>query len=107
MINMPSGATVLDFAYSIHTDIGNQCIGANINHRLVPLGYKLISGDQVEVITSKVQTPQEEWYKYVVTARAKTRIANAIRNTRKEFKKNWRREANRVFQSIKYQKYTT
>ncbi len=87
MINMPSGATVLDFAYSIHTDIGNQCIGANINHRLVPLGYKLISGDQVEVITSKVQTPQEEWYKYVVTARAKTRIANAIRNTRKEFKK--------------------
>ncbi|MAE08360.1 MAG: RelA/SpoT family protein [Bacteroidetes bacterium] len=87
MVNMPAGATVLDFAYTIHTDIGDQCIGANINHRLVPLGYKIQSGDQVEIITSKIQTPIEDWYKYVVTARAKTRIANAIKNTRKQFKK--------------------
>ena len=87
MINMPSGATVLDFAYSIHTDLGNQCIGANINHRLVPMGHKLKSGDQVEVIISKVQAPTEEWYKYVATARAKLRIAHAIKNFRKQYKK--------------------
>ena len=87
MINMPSGATVLDFAYSIHTDLGNQCIGANINHRLVPMGHKLKSGDQVEVITSKVQSPTEEWYKYVATARAKLRITHTIKNYRKQYKK--------------------
>lgn len=87
MFNMPSGATVLDFAYSIHSDLGNQCIGANINHRIVPMGHKIKSGDQVEIITSKIQNPTEDWYKYVVTARAKTRIALAIKNTRKQYKK--------------------
>jgi len=87
MFNMPSGATVLDFAYSIHSDLGNQCIGANINHRIVPMGHKIKSGDQVEIITSKIQNPTEDWFKYVVTARAKTRITLAIKNTRKQFKK--------------------
>lgn len=86
MVNMPLGATVLDFAYSIHTDLGNQCIGANINRKIVPMGHKLASGDQVEVITSKVQRPTEEWFKYVVTARAKSRIKDEIKQNRKKFR---------------------
>lgn len=87
MIKMPSGSTVLDFAYTIHTDLGNRCIGANINHGIVPMGHKIKSGDQVEIITSKVQMPNEDWYKYVVTAPAKSKIAQAIKNERKTYKK--------------------
>lgn len=87
LFNMPSGSTVLDFAYAIHTDLGNQCIGANINHKIAPLGHKLNTGDQVEIITSKIQKPTEEWFKYVVTARAKSRISESIKSFRKQFKK--------------------
>ncbi len=87
MINMPLNATVLDFAYAIHTDLGNKCIGANINHKLYPIDHKLKSGDQVEIVTSKIQKPREEWYKIVVTARAKSRITAAIRNDRKSYRK--------------------
>jgi len=87
MVNLPSEATVLDFAYAIHTDLGNHCIGANVNHRLVPVDYQIKSGDQVEVITSRIQQPNESWYNYVVTARAKSRIKNAIKNERKTFRK--------------------
>jgi GTP pyrophosphokinase len=54
-------ATALDFAYSVHSDLGNHCIGAKVNHKLVPLSYKLNSGDQIEILTSKKQTPQLEW----------------------------------------------
>ncbi len=87
LVNLPMEATVLDFAYSIHTDIGNHCIGANVNHRLVPVDYQIKSGDQVEVITSRIQQPNENWYEYVVTARAKSRIKLAIKNERKSFRK--------------------
>ena len=100
MINMPSGATVLDFAYAIHTDIGNQCIGANISHKIVPLGHKLTSGDQVEIITSKIQQPNEEWYKYVVTARAKSRITNEIRQQRKQFRKEGKEKLTEIFKQL-------
>jgi len=68
------GATALDFAYSVHSDLGNHCIGAKVNHKLVPLSYKLNSGDQVEILTTKKQTPQPEWLDYVTTARAKTKL---------------------------------
>ena len=68
------GATALDFAYSVHSDLGNHCIGAKVNHKLVPLSYKLNSGDQIEILTSKKQTPQTEWLEYVTTARAKSRL---------------------------------
>jgi GTP diphosphokinase / guanosine-3',5'-bis(diphosphate) 3'-diphosphatase len=100
MFTMPTGATVLDFAYTIHTDLGNQCIGANINHRIVPIGHKLKSGDQVEVITSKIQSPTEEWYKYVVTARAKSRIVNSIKNTRKQYKKVGKEKLEQYFKQL-------
>lgn len=68
------GSTALDFAYSVHSDLGNHCIGAKVNHKLVPLSYKLNSGDQVEILTSKKQVPQPEWIDYVTTARAKTKL---------------------------------
>ncbi len=84
--NLPLDATVLDFAYLIHTDLGNHCIGANINHKLVPIDYKLKSGDQITVIRSKVSQPNPDWYKYVVTARSKSRIKLAIKNKRKKYR---------------------
>ncbi len=71
---LPQGATALDFAFYLHTDMGLHCIGAKVNHKLVPLSYVLNSGDQVEILTSKKQEPDPEWINYVVTARAKGKI---------------------------------
>jgi len=79
------GSTALDFAYSIHSDLGNHCIGAKVNHKLVPLSYKLNSGDQVEILTSKKQTPQPEWLDFVTTARAKTRLRNLFKKEDKGY----------------------
>lgn len=80
---LPVNSTALDFAFDIHTDIGSKCIGAKINHKLVPLSFKLNNGDQVEIITSKKQKPKEEWLKYVVTAKAKTKIKNILGNEKR------------------------
>ncbi len=68
------GATALDFAYTMHSELGDHCIGAKVNHKLVPLSYVLQGGDQVEILTSHTQMPQEEWMNYVTTAKAKSRI---------------------------------
>ncbi len=81
---LPKGATALDFAYDIHTEIGNTCIGAKVNHKLVPMSYKLASGDQVEVLTSEKQKPQKEWLEFVVTAKARTHINAVFKKYRKE-----------------------
>lgn len=70
----PEGATPIDFAYGVHTDVGNQCVGARINGKLVPLKYKLRNGDTVEVITSKTQSPSKDWLKICVTNKAKSKI---------------------------------
>lgn len=85
---IPQGATALDFAFDIHTDIGYTCIGAKVNHRLVPLSYVLQSGDQVEVLNSKKQKPQEEWIDFVSTARAKQKIKAAFKQERKQCMKD-------------------
>lgn len=85
---LPQGATALDFAYALHSDVGNKCIGAKVNHKLVPLSHKLSSGDQVEVLTSRSQTPQQEWLNFVTTARARAKISAVIRKTRKEVAQN-------------------
>ena len=69
-----AGATALDFAYMLHSNIGDHCIGAKVNHKLVPLSYLLNSGDQIEIITARKQTPQIEWLNYVTTARAKAKL---------------------------------
>ncbi len=81
---LPQGATALDFAYELHTNVGNQCIGAKVNHKLVPLSHKLNSGDQVEILTSRSQSPHPEWMNFVTTAKARTKIEVALRKKRKE-----------------------
>ena len=81
---LPKGATALDFAYSLHTNIGDSCIGAKVNHNLAPLSHKLESGDQVEIITSKSQRPKTEWLNYVSTAKARTKIEAVLRRERKD-----------------------
>jgi GTP pyrophosphokinase len=83
MITLPKGATVIDFAYEIHTDLGNRCIGAKINHKLVPVSYVLQSGDQVELLTSKSQTPDLDWLKFMITAKAKTKVKQAFKLDKK------------------------
>ncbi len=77
---LPIGSTSIDFAYSIHTEVGNKCIGAKVNGRIVPLRQKLNSGDVIEIITSASQTPSKDWLKYVVTQRAKSKIKQWLRN---------------------------
>ena len=79
IITLPKDATALDFAYEIHTEIGNKAIGAKVNHRLVPLSHMLTSGDQVEILTSDVQKPTMEWYQFVTTVKAKSAIKNALK----------------------------
>src|SRR5258707_2320310 len=76
---LPLGSTALDFAFSIHSKIGEQCIGAKVNHKLVPISHKLRSGDQVEIITSSKQRPTEDWINYVVTAKAKSKVKDALK----------------------------
>ncbi len=82
---IPQGSTALDFAFSLHTDMGTHCIGAKVNHKLVPLSYVLNSGDQVEILTSKKQMPEPEWINYVVTARAKSKIRSIFKKEYKSF----------------------
>ncbi len=83
LITLPAGATVLDMAFAIHSQLGMKCIAGKINHRLVPLAYKLDSGDQVEIITSESQTPQPEWLDFCQSAKAKSRIRSILRKDRK------------------------
>jgi GTP pyrophosphokinase len=80
---LPQSATALDFAYEIHSNVGDRCIGAKVNHKLVPLSHKLSSGDQVEILTSRSQLPKEEWLNFVTTAKAKTKIEYSLRKQRK------------------------
>ena len=84
MINLPSGATALDFAFEIHSQVGRQCIGAKVNHKLVPLSQALRNGDQIEIITSKKQQPKDDWLNYVVTAKARHKIKQALREQKKK-----------------------
>jgi GTP pyrophosphokinase len=81
---LPADSTALDFAYSIHSQVGNNCLGAKVNHKLVPLSHALKSGDQVEIITSTKQFPKTDWLNYVQTARAKGRIKAALKEERKK-----------------------
>ena len=84
LMTLPKNATVLDVAYNVHTELGSHCIAGKVNHRLVPISYKLQSGDQVEVLTSDTQKPSPEWLNFVITAKAKTRLEAALKKERKK-----------------------
>jgi GTP diphosphokinase / guanosine-3',5'-bis(diphosphate) 3'-diphosphatase len=80
---LPVGATALDFAFEIHTEVGEKCIGSRVNHRLVPLSHPLKSGDQVEIITGKNQKPNEDWLNFVITGKAKSKIRESLKEKKK------------------------
>lgn len=82
LLTLPSDATVLDLAFALHTDLGIHAIAGKVNHKLVPLSHVLSSGDQAEVLTSKTQLPQPEWEEFLVTAKARTRLRQALRRVR-------------------------
>lgn len=83
--SLPLDSTPLDFAYSIHTEIGNTCVGAKVNRKIVPLDYKLKNGDQIEILNSKNQKPDKKWLQFVVTQRAKHAITQFIKNEQKKY----------------------
>ena len=80
---LPVGASALDFAFGVHTAVGSKCIGAKVNHKLVPISYKLRSGDQIEIITSAKQKPNIEWLNFVVTSKAKTKIKDTLKEEKR------------------------
>ena len=79
IVDIPKGSTVIDFAYDIHTDVGNHAIAAKVNHKMAPLSQTLYSGDQVEILTSRKQTPKIEWLNFAMSARAKSLIKKALK----------------------------
>lgn len=98
---LPVGATALDFAFHIHSQIGSQCIGAKVNYKLVPLSHKLRSGDQVEILTSKKQHPKEDWLNIVVTASARHKIRDALREEKKLIAEEGKEMLKRKFNALK------
>jgi len=80
---LPIGASALDFAFAVHSAVGVKCIGAKVNHKLVPIGHKLKSGDQVEIITSAKQKPNSEWLNFVVTTKAKSKIKDSLKEEKR------------------------
>ena len=96
MILLPKGSTVLDFAYNIHTEIGDHSIAANVNSQLTQLNQVLCNGDQVEVITSESQHPQEKWFEFLATATAKSRLKSGI----KEYRRSFREEGEQKYEEI-------
>ncbi len=101
MINLPKGATALDFAFHIHTDIGYRCRAVKVNNRIVPMGYKLNMGDKVEVITDKNQKPNEGWLKFVVTGKARSKIRNAMKEERRKTGELGKEALQRKFNNMK------
>ncbi|MFZ4057059.1 MAG: RelA/SpoT family protein [Ferruginibacter sp.] len=81
---LPVGATALDFAFMVHSAVGSKCIGAKVNHKLVPIGHKLRSGDQIEIITSAKQKPNSEWLNMVVTSKAKQKIKDSLKEEKRK-----------------------
>lgn len=98
---LPKGATALDFAFSIHTDIGLQCSAIKVNNKLVPMGYELENGDQVSVLTNKNQKPTEQWLSMVVSSKARSKIRHAINRRRKEKAGLGKEILERKFKSMK------
>ncbi|WP_311590101.1 RelA/SpoT family protein [Prevotella disiens] len=104
---MPAGCTALDFAFQIHTFIGSHCIGAKVNHKLVPLSHKLQSGDQVEILTSKAQRVEESWINFVSTAKAKGKILAILRREGREIQKEGEEKLEKWLQKHDFQMTTS
>jgi GTP pyrophosphokinase len=99
LINLPRGATPVDFGYAVHSEVGDHCVGAKINGRMMPLRSELRNGDQVEIITSKAQTPSPTWERFVVTGKARSRVRRFIRlKERDEYEKLGRAILERAFE---------
>lgn len=106
LINLPAGATPVDLAYAVHSAVGDRCVGAKVNGRLMPLRTKLQNGDQVEIITSKAQTPSPTWERFVVTGKARARIRRYIRaREREQYFKLGRSILERAFRDEGYEFY--
>ena len=98
LVVLPKGSTPVDFAYKIHTDIGNHCAGARVNGRIVPLDYKLQNGDVVEIITHPQKTPSPEWLKFVKTSKARNKIKQFLKQLEKE---RYLTEGKRIFEKLR------
>jgi len=101
LVTMPNGATALDFAFDIHSQVGSHCLGAKVNQKLVPLNHVLKNGDQVEILTSKKQKPNEDWLKYVVTSKARARIKDALKEEKKHFAAEGKEVVKRKMKQLK------
>ena len=101
LMQLPTDATALDFAFEIHSDLGAKCIGAKVNHKLVPLAHKLQNGDQVEIITSSKQTPKEDWLNFVVTAKAKSKIKSSLKEEKRRVAEEGKEILERKLKSLK------
>ncbi|WP_207428686.1 bifunctional (p)ppGpp synthetase/guanosine-3',5'-bis(diphosphate) 3'-pyrophosphohydrolase [Pedobacter sp. SYSU D00535] len=101
LMQLPTDATALDFAFEIHSDLGAKCIGAKVNHKLVPLSHKLQNGDQVEIITSSKQTPKEDWLNFVVTAKAKSKIKSSLKEEKRRIGEEGKEILERKLKSLK------
>ncbi len=98
---LAKGATALDFAFAIHSQVGSQCIGAKVNHKLVPISHMLENGDQVEIITSKKQKPNEDWLKIAKTTRARSKIRSSLKEEKKEIAEDGKEILERKFKALK------
>ena len=103
---MPQNCTALDLAYSIHTFLGNHCIGAKVNHKLVPLNHQLQSGDQVEIITSNAPRVEEGWLSFVTTAKARAKILAALRRKQRIFMRDGEEKLNKFLEQENLSNYT-
>ena len=103
---LPNGATALDFAFEIHTEVGAKCIGAKINQRLVPITHKLKNGDQVEILTSNKQKPNEDWLRFVVTSKARSKIKDELKEDQKFLADQGRETLIRKLKSLKLEPNT-
>jgi GTP pyrophosphokinase len=101
MVNLPKGSTALDFAFFIHTDVGYHCKAVKVNNRIVPMGYKLNMGDQVEVVTDRNQKPNESWLKIVVTGKARSKIRSAMKEERRKRGELGKEALQRKFHNMK------
>ena len=101
LLPLPLKSTALDFAFSVHSDVGAKCIGAKVNSKLVPLSYVLKSGDQIEILTSKNQIPKEGWLDFVITSKAKYKIKQCLKEERKEIAANGKEILSRKLKNLK------